>query len=230
MALVKDLKVIRDINYEDFTINNVIKLKTHAITIKRKLDKYDINEYLSDDISFIKDVENYNRLADMAYGYLNNKMNKRTQEITDGIHAIEEIIENLPEEKILSYIHHYNTSQTFNHSLFLGYGWSQDINRYLKVIDKFIAAVEEYEKIKYGDKSKLYDAVFCKELEENETLIKNNERYTFIVIKDEETAHYTTYRIDSWHIFSSSGTFIPHQAKDSKYKPAIQKTFPEWYL
>lgn len=230
MSLLEYLKEIKDIDYENFTIDNAIKLKTSAIIIKRILDKYDTVDYLSNDISFREDVEKYNQLANMAYGYLNNKMNKHIQKIANGIYMIEEIIENLTEEKLLSYMCYYSTSQTFNHSLFLGVGQRNDINQFLIIINEFIVAVEEYEKIKYGDRSELYDAVFRKELEENETLIKDDGNHTFIVIEDEETAYYTTYRISSWNIFYSSNTFNPSQAKDSKYKPAIQKAFPEWYL
>ena len=86
MSLLKYLKEIKDIDYENFTIDNAIKLKTSAIIIKRILDKYDTVDYLSNDISFREDVEKYNQLANMAYGYLNNKMNKHIQKITNGIY------------------------------------------------------------------------------------------------------------------------------------------------
>jgi hypothetical protein len=129
-----------DVDFDNFTFKEIIKVKKDCLYISRKIKEYQIipeNGYTSK-------FANFKEVTDGAYGFMHNPYSNVMYNINNMQRRVNYIIKNLSEELILDYVEFNNKAQTFNSSMMLGNYISADI--FIEDIKKFDKACELYNK------------------------------------------------------------------------------------
>ena len=238
--LTEQLKKILEVNYDNFTFSEIVKLKQSCFQAKSLLTHYrTYGNGNGKTQSFLYKVNGYLSLAYQAYGYINVPYSQYLKIIEQGIGRINEVLEQIDERWMLEFTCMYKTKQKFNTNVILERKYGDNtILQFISDIRNFIAAVEDFEEL-VSNKEHIFDVysqALRKEIGDRESLIIQDREnldcitFNYVNIISLKYARVKTYRITHWQIRSTETTFVPENNMNGEYSEAIENVYPEWYL
>jgi hypothetical protein len=245
--MLKQLNILQDIEYNNLTYNNLVKIRQTISNIKRLSDEYYSHFYMHERYSFKRSFEQFIELTNISYGYIENPFNQQKSIVNKFLHYLSVIDETLSHYWLLEYNEYQvgkKAKQTFNTSVFLDH---EVLHDFLVSLNNFTGVFEEYEKIKYETSGEFFDirmTIYKQALRTtprfNQTWLTSHswakrasdytdEYFVFVDVREEIT-HITKYTFYEWQISKNKTTESTKNIKEGEYEKAVKKVFPEWYL
>ncbi len=227
---------LKEINYDNLTWDELVKLKIEVLSIKRQLKIL----YFSDsDYGDRNKLENFTNITNAAFGYLHNPYINVIRDLKSIEYYLDIFSESISEDWVLSYSSFKGKKQTFN-VLFTYQGDSNlEKQKYLDTIDNFDNAQKLYNEAvkqryaiykKYlGFKVGFRDGKYYR----YESKARNGRGRFFILEWADHNVgrpclNSKEYGFENWNLWSSSNKI--YQWDNKEVEDIFREKYPEDYV